>query len=129
MVLRLRQPAPNWDLSKCKGFGTAPWFDEDSGPAIEFCNGDADGVICPLREACLGFALLNNERFGVWGGTSEQDRRLTRKIYPWPGGSEPHPEWRWRSHDDLVIEYHASFSQPPPTEIEDDDDDEDETYD
>ena len=30
---------------------------------------------CELQDACLEWALENSERFGVWGGTSERERR------------------------------------------------------
>lgn len=30
---------------------------------------------CPERTACLEYALDHDERFGVWGGTSERERR------------------------------------------------------
>lgn len=30
---------------------------------------------CPVREACLEFALASRERDGVWGGATERDRR------------------------------------------------------
>ncbi|OAR23102.1 transcriptional regulator [Streptomyces sp. ERV7] len=29
---------------------------------------------CEGRQACLEYALANDERFGVWGGLSEQER-------------------------------------------------------
>jgi WhiB family redox-sensing transcriptional regulator len=35
---------------------------------------------CPVREACLEFALANDERWGVWGGTSERQRRAMRAV-------------------------------------------------
>jgi WhiB family redox-sensing transcriptional regulator len=40
-------------------------------------GGDARAVCaaCPLREACLAYALEHDERYGVWGGTSPQERR------------------------------------------------------
>ncbi|CAL9355099.1 WhiB family transcriptional regulator [Streptomyces sp. enrichment culture] len=31
---------------------------------------------CPVREACLRFALETRQEIGVWGGTSESERRL-----------------------------------------------------
>jgi WhiB family redox-sensing transcriptional regulator len=34
---------------------------------------------CPVRRACLDYALDTGERFGVWGGTSETDRRRLRR--------------------------------------------------
>jgi WhiB family transcriptional regulator, redox-sensing transcriptional regulator len=30
---------------------------------------------CPVRELCLEYALLNRIDHGVWGGTSERERR------------------------------------------------------
>lgn len=33
---------------------------------------------CPVAEQCLDFALMGNERYGIWGGTSERDRRRLR---------------------------------------------------
>lgn len=32
-------------------------------------------VACPVRSACLDAALARRERFGVWGGLSERERR------------------------------------------------------
>lgn len=30
---------------------------------------------CDVRTECLEYALTNNERYGIWGGTSERERR------------------------------------------------------
>ncbi len=30
---------------------------------------------CELTEECLNYALKNHERFGIWGGLSERERR------------------------------------------------------
>lgn len=36
---------------------------------------------CEVRLDCLGFALMNDERFGIWGGLSERERsRLRSRI-------------------------------------------------
>lgn len=32
-------------------------------------------VGCDVKAQCLEYALRNNERFGVWGGLSERERR------------------------------------------------------
>lgn len=34
---------------------------------------------CDVRAACLDYALENDERFGIWGGLSERERRKLRR--------------------------------------------------
>jgi WhiB family redox-sensing transcriptional regulator len=34
---------------------------------------------CDFTEECLQYALDNGERFGIWGGLSERERRLLRR--------------------------------------------------
>lgn len=34
---------------------------------------------CPVKQQCLEYALSNDERFGIWGGMSERERRRLRK--------------------------------------------------
>ncbi|MEY4397221.1 MAG: Transcriptional regulator WhiB [Actinomycetota bacterium] len=34
---------------------------------------------CTVRDECLEFALENDERFGIWGGLSERERRKFRR--------------------------------------------------
>jgi len=34
---------------------------------------------CEVRSRCLEYALANDERFGIWGGLSERERRKLRK--------------------------------------------------
>jgi len=36
--------------------------------------------ICPVQQECLDHALATNERFGVWGGTTEKERRSLSRI-------------------------------------------------
>lgn len=33
---------------------------------------------CTVRAECLSYALENDERFGIWGGLSERERRKLR---------------------------------------------------
>jgi WhiB family redox-sensing transcriptional regulator len=34
---------------------------------------------CEVKAQCLQYALQNDERFGIWGGLSERERRKLRK--------------------------------------------------
>ena len=36
-------------------------------------------VSCPVREECLNYALEHGIQHGVWGGTSERERRRMRR--------------------------------------------------
>lgn len=37
--------------------------------------------ICEVRRECLEFALTTNQESGVWGGTSEEERKILRKKW------------------------------------------------
>jgi WhiB family redox-sensing transcriptional regulator len=50
-----------------------PTRGEGTRRAKEICAG------CEVREECLEFALVSGERFGVWGGKSERERRPMRR--------------------------------------------------
>jgi WhiB family redox-sensing transcriptional regulator len=34
---------------------------------------------CPVQAECLSYALANDERFGIWGGMSERERRQVKR--------------------------------------------------
>lgn len=36
-------------------------------------------VSCEVRAECLEYALANDERFGIWGGLSERERRKLKR--------------------------------------------------
>jgi Transcription factor WhiB len=35
-------------------------------------------ALCPVAEDCLNYALENHEEFGIWGNTTERERRQLR---------------------------------------------------
>jgi WhiB family redox-sensing transcriptional regulator len=36
-------------------------------------------MVCEVRAECLAYALEHDERFGIWGGMSERERRRLRR--------------------------------------------------
>lgn len=36
-------------------------------------------ALCPVRTECLEYALAHDERFGIWGGHTERERRQMKK--------------------------------------------------
>jgi len=51
-----------------------PQSKEEETKALAICG------ICPVREDCLNNALETNERYGVWGATTEKQRRKLSRI-------------------------------------------------
>jgi len=75
-----------------------PWLDDDrpwvgfaacrdADPELFFTDGNGDGTAvalricagCPVQGECLDWALLARAAFGVWGGTTEQERRRLQR--------------------------------------------------
>ena len=56
-------------------FPPADATEADLTYAKEICD------TCPVTDACLEFAFETNQRSGVWGGTSEEDRKTLRRRW------------------------------------------------
>jgi len=56
--------------------------DEDTKEDINAKRKEAKSICarCPVRDACLDFALENEMRFGVWGGADEDQLRKALSI-------------------------------------------------
>ena len=63
--------------ANCMGVDPDLFFPErgaSTREAKEVCRG------CVVREDCLEYALENAEKFGIWGGMSERERRRLRRA-------------------------------------------------
>lgn len=76
------EPVADWRINAaCSGLPHALFFpvgdvtEEAIGHAKEIC------ATCPVVEECLEFALETNQRSGIWGGTSEEDRKTLRRKW------------------------------------------------
>ncbi len=66
-------PEIDWQAKAlCSQTDPEAFFPEKGGSTREakrVCMG------CEVRDECLDYALTHNERFGIWGGLSERERR------------------------------------------------------
>lgn len=64
------------ERSLCAQTDPEAFFPEKGGSTREakkVCTG------CEVRKECLEYALEHDERFGIWGGLSERERRKLKK--------------------------------------------------
>jgi WhiB family transcriptional regulator, redox-sensing transcriptional regulator len=70
-------PADQWqDRALCAQTDPEAFFPEKGGSTREakkICLG------CEVRHECLDYALAHDERFGIWGGLSERERRRLKR--------------------------------------------------
>ena len=68
---------PEWqERALCAQTDPEAFFPEKGGSTREakrICMG------CEVRDACLEYALAHDERFGIWGGLSERERRRLKR--------------------------------------------------
>ena len=68
---------PSWRRQgNCLGVNPDLFFPErgePTAPAKKVCAG------CVVRSDCLEYALSTGEKFGIWGGLSERERRRIRQ--------------------------------------------------
>jgi WhiB family redox-sensing transcriptional regulator len=66
-----------WHLkAACRGQGPQDFVRgprADYGPTLEFCE------ICTVRDRCLEVALADDSLTGLWGGTTDDERRRIRR--------------------------------------------------
>lgn len=77
-LIEALKPAGPWVVrAACRGADIDLFFPslgEKAEPAKAIC------ATCPVTEQCLQLALDNGEKFGVWGGLSESQRRKLRRA-------------------------------------------------
>lgn len=64
------------DRALCAETDPEAFFPEKGGSTREakrICTG------CEVRAQCLEYALAHDERFGIWGGLSERERRRLKR--------------------------------------------------
>ncbi len=71
------QPEDGWQkLANCRGVNPNLFYPErgvSTSQAKAVCGG------CQVQDECLEYAVQRGEKFGIWGGLSERERRKIRK--------------------------------------------------
>ena len=88
MALTWSRPI-DWDKEDWRADAACRHVDPDlffpvgnTGPAVEqIASAKAVCRQCDAQPSCLEFALATNQEAGVWGGTSEEERRKLRKAW------------------------------------------------
>jgi WhiB family redox-sensing transcriptional regulator len=81
------QDGPGWDedgwraQAACRGEDPELFFPIGStGPVLaQITQAKQVCARCPVREACLDFALDTGQAYGIWGGLTEDERRSLRR--------------------------------------------------
>lgn len=77
VVADLLGNAPDWqERSLCSQTDPEAFYPEKGGSTA-----DAKRICsrCEVKSECLEYALTHDERFGIWGGLSERERRKLKR--------------------------------------------------
>ena len=81
-IARMGVAEPGWrSRSACRGLPSDLFVSgemmrpEEEAAAKRVCGG------CPVVDDCLTYAIVNNIRFGVWGGLTGEERRPLRRRW------------------------------------------------
>jgi WhiB family redox-sensing transcriptional regulator len=75
--LRSAEERPWLQRANCTGVDPELFFPQrgtSTREAKEVCRG------CLVQAECLDYAIANGEKFGIWGGLSERERRRVRRA-------------------------------------------------
>lgn len=65
------------DYANCRGADADLFFPERGASTRK---AKAICTACEVKDECLDFAIVNGEKFGIWGGMSERERRRVRRA-------------------------------------------------
>jgi len=80
-----------WSYAACLTADPELFFPiSSSGPALrQVAQAKAICIRCPIQESCLGYALGAGPVQGIWGGTTETERRLLKRRLRQEGAGLP----------------------------------------
>jgi WhiB family redox-sensing transcriptional regulator len=82
------EPENDWRMrSACRGLDPEMFFSPDGFETKQEKDEREEAAkavcaTCPVREECLDYALKAGERYGIWGGLTELERRSLQRRRP-----------------------------------------------
>ena len=88
------------------------WYPPEQSSSPEATARRAEAIMvclsCPVLELCREESLASQERFGIWGGWDETERRRLLGLKAWPKhyalpdhGTEARARHHWRAGEEL----------------------------
>ncbi len=88
MAFTLERPVPqetdaNWrEYASCRSCSPDLFFPAGTTGAArdEILAAKAVCRVCPVQSQCLRFALQTSQAYGIWGGTTEDERVTMKRL-------------------------------------------------
>ncbi len=74
--------AADWKArAACAGYANTYFFPANDAPNFVTSRAKAICAECPVSTECLEYAFETNQVSGIWGGTTEDERRSLRRKW------------------------------------------------
>ena len=74
--------ARDWkNVAACAGYPDSLFFPSQDATQGQIDKAKAICSVCEVNEQCMEYALETNQRAGIWGGTTEDERRSLRRKW------------------------------------------------
>ncbi len=83
LLIAITSPPRDYSWHKdanCKGLDNNTFFPTNATSNTDIQSAKAICFTCSVQDICLGYALSQETVFGIWGGTSEKERRKLKKT-------------------------------------------------
>jgi WhiB family redox-sensing transcriptional regulator len=105
----LINPQPWADQALCAQVAFDMHYPESGSPGAE---AKAVCAMCPVRMECLQYAIDNGEKFGIWGGLNENERRHFKHTGTVRPRLEPKPRPVTERHAARLALYQTGATDP-----------------
>ena len=69
------------ERAACAGYANSVFFPTNETTPGQIDKAKAICAVCQVNEACLEYAFETNQISGIWGGTTEEERKSLRRKW------------------------------------------------